>query len=154
MLTLDKSTIRTGIFNDLNMLKRKNFNNSTLSLVILFLLYSPTIAFAWDTQPTNPFPGVAYGAEIPGYTLERPCTPDGDCGIGIVPVISCPPWSAADGRDGYSTGVAKRFCRNSWTPPTSAADDEDFRNREKLAIAQATSESQAWNAAQIGRAHV
>lgn len=106
-------------------------------------------ANAWDDQPTNPFPGVAYGAEIPGYTVTVPCA-GSDCGIGIVPVVNCPPWSAADGADGYTSGFAKRFCRNSWTPPTSAADDEDFRNRQQLAIAAATIESQAYNAAHPG----
>lgn len=106
-------------------------------------------ARAWDPQPTNPFPGVPFGGEIPGYTKTVPCQPS-DCGIGIVPVIDCPPWSAADGGGGFEVGYAKRFCRNSWTPPTSAADDEDFRNRQQLAIAQATAESQAWNAAHPG----
>ena len=106
-------------------------------------------ARAWDPQPTNPFPGVPFGGEIPGYTNTVPCQPS-DCGIGIVPVIDCPPWSAADGGGGFEVGYAKRFCRNSWTPPTSAADDEDFRNRQQLAIAQATAESQAWNAAHPG----
>ena len=111
-------------------------------------MYTQT-SMAWDPQPTNPFPGVPFGGEIPGYTKSVPCQPS-DCGIGIVPVVDCPPWSAADGGGGFDVGYAKRFCRNSWTPPTSAADDEDFRNRQQLAIAQATAESQAWNAAHPG----
>ena len=116
----------------------------------LVLLVSPvSYANAWDPQPTNPFPGVAFGAEIPGYTVQVPCKPD-DCGIGIVPVVNCPPWSAADGGGGVDVGYAKRFCRNSWTPPTSAADDEDFRNRQTLAVAAATVESQAYSAANPG----
>lgn len=116
------------------------------------------VSFADDT---NPFPGVPFGGEVPGYTVEVPCQQGGDCGIGIVPVVDCPQWSAADGRNGYANdgpaddphkkvGVARRFCRNSWTPPASAADDEDFRNRTRLAEAQATAESQAWNAAHPG----
>jgi hypothetical protein len=120
--------------------------------IILGFIFSVAIqtpAKAWDTQLTNPFPGVAYGAEIPGYTVTVPCQ-GSDCGIGIVPVVNCPPWSAADGADGYTSGFAKRFCRNSWTPPTSAADDDDFRNRQNLAIAAATLESQNYNAAHPG----
>jgi hypothetical protein len=97
----------------------------------------------------NPFPGVAFGAEVPGYTVQVPCKPD-DCGIGIVPVVICPSGSAADGGGGFDVGYAKRFCRNSWTPPTSAADDEDFRNRQALAVAAATVESQAYSAANPG----
>ena len=121
-------------------------------LLVIFLLINTghlNKVFAWDPQPTNPFPGVPFGGEIPGYTKTVPCQPS-DCGIGIVPVIDCPAWSAADGGGGFDVGYAKRFCRNSWTPPTSAADDEDFRNRQQLAIAQATAESQAWNAAHPG----
>ena len=119
-----------------------------IAAVVALFLY-PVQAMAWDPQPTNPFPGVAFGAEIPGYTVTVPCQ-GGDCGIGIVPVIDCPPWSAADGADGYTSGSAKRFCRNSWTPPTSAADDEDFRNRQQLAVAAATLESQNYNTAHPG----
>jgi len=121
-----------------------------LTFILLLVSTNLPLANAWDPQPTNPFPGVAFGAEVPGYTVEVACLPSGDCGIGIVPVVNCPPWTAADGRDGYTSGKAKRFCRNSWTPPTSAADDEDFRNRQKLAEAAATLESQNYNAAHPG----
>ena len=120
-----------------------------LSATMVLLVVPLNSSNAWDPQPTNPFPGVAYGAEIPGYTVQVPCKPD-DCGIGIVPVVNCPPWSAADGGGGVDVGYAKRFCRNSWTPPPTAADDDDFRNRQTLAIAAATVESQAYSAANPG----
>ena len=100
---------------------------------------------------SNPFPGVAFGGEVPGYTVSVSCSPGGDCGIGIVPVINCPTWSAADGQDGYVSGVAKRFCRASWLPPTTSADEQDFTDRQSLAIAAATLESQKWNAAHPGQ---
>jgi hypothetical protein len=120
-----------------------------ITSVLVIVLMPTGIANAWDPQPTNPFPGVAYGAEIPGYTVQIPCRTD-DCGIGIVPVVDCPPWSAADGGGGFDVGYAKRFCRNSWTPPTSSADEDDFRNRQQLAIAAATIESQAFSASHPG----
>lgn len=133
-----------------------------LSALLMATLCQSPSALAWDPQPTNPFPGVPFEGEIPGYTVEVPCRADGDCGIGIVPVVNCPAWSAADGRNGYANdgppgdphkkvGLARRFCRNSWTPPNTAADDEDFRNRQNLAIAAATLESQAYNAAHPGQ---
>ena len=118
-----------------------------LSTALIATTSSP--ANAWDPQPSNPFPGVAYGAEIPGYTVSVACV-GGDCGIGIVPVVNCPAWSAADGSDGYTSGFAKRFCRNSWTPPTSTADDEDFRNRQTIAVAAAQLESQEYSASHPG----
>ena len=132
-----------------------------LSAILMITLCQAPGALAWDPQPTNPFPGVPFEGEIPGYTVEVPCRADGDCGIGIVPVVNCPAWSAADGRNGYANdgppgdphkkiGLARRFCRNSWTPPTTAADDENFRNQQSLAIAAATLESQAYNAAHPG----
>jgi hypothetical protein len=129
------------------MRQRRGFVKISTLLVALIvgnISISVPSALAWDPQPTNPFPGVAYGAEIPGYTVSVACV-GGDCGIGIVPVIDCPPWSAADGADGYTSGFAKRFCRNSWTPPTSTADDEDFRNRQALATAAAQLESQEYS---------
>jgi len=126
----------------------KNLRIVLVLVLTSFILQFPA-AQAWDPQPTNPFPGVAFGAEIPGYTVSVPCQ-GADCGIGIIPWFACPDWSASDGSDGYTTGTVKRFCRNSWTPPTSAADDEDFRNRQQLASAAATLESQAYSAAHPG----
>jgi hypothetical protein len=139
-----------------------------LTALVMFLSFPINAAQAWDPQPTNPFPGVPFEGEIPGYTNEVVCPPGGDdsssgidCGIGIVPLVDCPPWSAGDGRNGYANdgpagdphkkiGVARRFCRNSWTPPTTTADDEDFRNRQQLATAAATLESQAFSASHPG----
>jgi len=126
------------------------------------------VAQGADAPATNPFPGIPYDGEIPGYTVEVDCGPGGDdsssgvdCGIGRIPWFACPEWSSSDGRNGYANdgppgdphkkvGFAKRFCRNSWSPPTSAADEEDFRNRQQLAIAAATIESQAFSATHPG----
>ena len=115
-------------------------------------------AHAWDPQPTNPFPGVAYGAEIPGLSKTITCTdtpqiPD-DCVRAGGGQVSCPAWTANDItpslRPDGSWASLKSWCRNSWTPPTSAADDEDFRNRQTLAVAAATLQSQEYNAAHPG----
>ena len=139
-----------------------------LSIIVVLLVLPVNSSSAWDPQPTNPFPGVPFDGEIPGYTVEVDCGPGGDnsssgvdCGIGRIPWFACPDWSSSDGRNGYANdgppgdphkkvGFAKRFCRNSWSPPTTAADDEDFRNRQQLAIAAATLESQAYSAAHPG----
>ena len=69
-----------------------------VSLVLLATVLQMPSAIAWDPQPTNPFPGVPFEGAIPGYSVEVPCKADGDCGIGIVPVINCPAWSAAETR--------------------------------------------------------
>ena len=135
-------------------------------ILALFVMFLPTPGA--EASAENPFPGVPFDGEIPGYTVEVDCGPGGDdsssgvdCGIGRIPWFACPAGSASDGRNGYANdgppgdphkkvGFAKRFCRNSWTPPTSAADDEDFRNRQQLAVAAATVESQAFSAANPG----
>jgi hypothetical protein len=117
-----------------------------------------TPAKAWDPQPTNPFPGVSFGAEIPGLSKTITCTdtpqiPD-DCVRAGGGQVTCPAWSANDItpslRPDGSWASLKSWCRNSWTPPTSVADDEDFRNRQNLAMAAATLESQNYNAAHPG----
>ena len=107
---------------------------------------------------TNPFPGVAFGAEIPGLSKIITCTdtpqiPD-DCVKKGGGQTICPAGAANDitptlRADG-SWASLKSWCRNSWTPPTSAADDADFRNRQQLATAAATLESQAYSASHPG----
>ncbi len=115
-------------------------------------------SYAWDAQSTNPFPGVAYGAEIPGLSKTITCTdtpqiPD-DCVRAGGGQAVCPAWTANDItpslRPDGSWASLKSWCRNSWTPPTSAADEEDFRNRQQLAVAAATLESQAYSASHPG----
>lgn len=115
-------------------------------------------SFGWDPQPNNPFPGTAFGAAVPGLTKiiqcsETPQIPD-DCVRQGGGQVICPEWTANDITWTYRTdgSVASllSWCRNSWLPPTTQADDEDFRNRQQLAMAAATLESQIWNAAHPG----
>jgi len=132
----------------------------TIFLIFVFSFFSTNLlpANAWDPQPTNPFPGVAFGAEIPGLSKIITCTdtpqiPD-DCVKKGGGQTICPAWTANDItptlRSDGSWASLKSWCRNSWTPPTSAADDEDFRNRQQLATAAATLESQAYSASHPG----
>ncbi len=123
----------------------------SISLIALFVPMQ-------NVNASNPFPGVAFGAEIPGLSKTITCTetpqiPD-DCVRQGGGQVSCPAGSANDItpslRPDGSWASLKSWCRNSWTPPTSAADDEDFRNRQTLAVAAATVESQAYSAANPG----
>ena len=123
----------------------------SISLIALFVPMQ-------NANANNPFPGVAFGAEIPGLSKTITCTetpqiPD-DCVRQGGGQVSCPAGSANDItpslRPDGSWASLKSWCRNSWTPPTSAADDEDFRNRQALAVAAATVESQAYSAANPG----
>jgi hypothetical protein len=131
---------------------------SLLSLLALLSTLNFSAAHAWDPQPNNPFPGTAYNAPVPGYSktitcAETPQIPDECVRQGGGQVV-CPEWTANDitwtyRADGSVSSLIS-WCRNSWLPPTTQADDEDFRNRQQLAIAAATLESQNWNAANPG----
>jgi hypothetical protein len=123
-------------------------------VLALALLFMPNQIANAD----NPFPGVPYGAEIPGLSkiitcTETPQIPD-DCVRQGGGQVFCPTGSANDItptlRPDGSWASLKSWCRNSWSPPTTAADDEDFRNRQQLAVAAATLESQAYSAANPG----
>ncbi len=131
-----------------------------IALALLLSLIAPAApASAWDPQPNNPFPGVAFGAEVPGYSKTIVCSdtpqiPD-DCVRSGGGQANCPEWTANDitwtYRSDGSVSSLVSWCRNSWTPPSSAADDEDFRNRQNIAMAEATALSQAWNNAHPGQ---
>jgi hypothetical protein len=127
--------------------------------LIVALFSPPAVANAWDPQPTNPFPGVAFGSPIPGLSKTITCSdnpqiPD-DCIRAGGGQVDCPPWTANDITWAYradgSVSSLTSWCRNSWTPPTTADDDEDFRNRQNIAIAEATAVSQAWANAHPGQ---
>lgn len=127
-----------------------------LALVASFLL-TPS-ANAWDEQPTNPFPGVGFGEEIPGYTKIAVCTdtpevPD-NC-IRRTGQPECPAWSANDitptlRLDGSWSSV-KLWCRASWTAPVSPEQEAAYQQSIRDAMAAAEAESKAWNAANPGR---
>lgn len=129
-----------------------------LGLIVAFVS-PPALANAWDPQPTNPFPGVAFGAPVPGLSKTITCSdspqiPD-DCIRAGGGQVDCPPWTANDITWAYRTDGSvsslTSWCRNSWTPPTTAADDEDFRNRQNISIAEATALSQSWANAHPGQ---
>ena len=86
---------------------------------------------------TDPFPGVAYQGEIPGTRASGqsggPCT--AGSGLAIVNDI---------GKGTYS------YCIKTWQPQATIDVEADFRNRQNLAIAQATLESQQYAAANPG----
>ena len=116
------------------------------SMLLIFTLLGAASSEAWDPQPTNPFPGVAYNAAIPGLTKTITCTdtpqiPD-DCVRQGGGQVTCPAWTANDitwvYRSDGSVASLISWCRNSWLPPTSDHADSDFRAAQEAAIAAAT----------------
>ena len=138
------------------------FNKGVLAAVLLGLMatfMAAPGAHSWDDHPeTNPFPGVAFGEEIPGYTKIAICsdTPEiPDNCVRRTGQPECPPWSANDVtatlRADGSWASAKLWCRASWTPPVTQAQEEEYRQAIESAQRAAEEESRAWNEANPGR---
>lgn len=127
-------------------------------LALLLTLVSPVQAQAWDEVSENPFPGVAFGGEIPAYTKiaicsETPEVPD-NC-VRRTGQPDCPAWSANDVtptlRADGSWASAKLWCRASWTAPVSKAAWDAYYESIRAAQEAAYQESLAWNQANPGR---
>ncbi len=133
-----------------------------MSLAIVFAIAMSALwlppANAWDPQPTNPFPGVEFGGEIPGYTVTAECssTPEvPDNCVRRAGQPTCPAWSANDLtptlRSDGSWAAVKLWCRASWTPPVTAEQEAAYQQSIRDAMQAAEAESKAWNAANPGR---
>jgi len=136
-------------------MKRRVFARVIAGVIFALLgsLFSINISYA----ETDPFPGIAYGGEVkriqglPGQSQQQfESSPE-------YKAFTCP-----DGT-GRGIGVDMNFtttktddyyfvtCNKNWRPTADINADADFRAREKAAVAAATLESQAWNAANPGK---
>ncbi len=118
----------------------------TLSLVALQIPYA--------IADSDPFPGIASGAEIPGTRISS------------APGDSQAQWEATDAyknRPACSAGAGNAlevnatthiysiYCVKTWRPTEDVNADANFRAAQDAAIAVATAASQAWNAANPGK---
>lgn len=109
-----------------------------------------SVAFA----DTDPYPGVATGGEIPGTRVSG------------APNQSQSDWEATDAYknrpacgEGAGNGlevnatthVYSIYCVKTWRPSADVNADATFRAAQDAAVAAATAESQAWNAANPGK---
>ena len=95
---------------------------------------------------TDPFPGVALGGEIGARQFVSPSTGmplDGSS------IISCGPGA---GLGAVADGIVGNYvvCTKTWRPSADLDADLNFRSAQDSAVAAATLESQAWNAAHPG----
>ena len=95
---------------------------------------------------TDPFPGVALGGEIGARQFVSPSTGmplDGSS------IISC---GSGAGLGAVADGIVGNYvvCTKTWRPSVDVDADLNFRSAQDSAVAAATSESQAWNAAHPG----
>jgi len=121
-----------------------------LSIGVLASLAFQPSAYA----DTDPYPGVSTGGEIPGTRVSSaPNQSQADwestdayknrpaCGTGAGSAIEV----------NATTHVYSIYCVKTWRPSAEVDADANFRNAQNVAIAAATSESQAWNAANPGK---
>lgn len=126
-----------------------------ISLIAIALTLISPIANA----ETDPFPGVASGSEIPGtrVTSSPGATQSQWESTGTYQSFSCP---AGSGRGigvdlnfttdrGDDTQYA--YCVKTWRPTEDINADANYRAAQDAAVAAATLESQAWNAANPGK---
>ena len=95
---------------------------------------------------TDPFPGVTLGGEIGARQFVSPSTGmplDGSS------IISCGPGA---GLGAVADGIVGNYvvCTKTWRPSADVDADLNFRSAQDSAVAAATLESQAWNAAHPG----
>jgi hypothetical protein len=118
-----------------------------LVIAIASLNISPSYA------DSDPFPGVATGGEIPGTRISSS------------PGQSQAQWEATDAyknrpectsgsgnalEANATTHIYSIYCVKTWRPSADVDADATFRAAQDSAIAVATAESQAWNAANPG----
>ena len=108
------------------------------------------VATAFSLVPalaeTDPFPGVALGGEIGARQFVSPSTGmplDGSA------IISC---GSGAGLGAVADGIVGNYvvCTKTWRPTADVDADLNFRSAQDSAVAAATLESQAWNAAHPG----
>jgi hypothetical protein len=129
--------------------------NILLSALLVFNFVGAQSSFA----EVDPFPGVSTGAEIPGSKIwSQPGVTQSQWeSTDTYKAFSCP--SGA----GNGMGVDMNFttsnsddrwfayCVKTWRPSVDINADANFRSAQDAAIAAATTESQAWNAANPGK---
>ncbi len=127
---------------------------ATLTLVASLITAMPSLA------EEDPFPGVARGEAVPGYSMAITCSdvpevPDNCIRRGGGHLFICPSGSANDLtatlREDGSWASVLLWCRKSWVRPSTPEEDRDFQQRIADATKRAEEESKAWNAANPGR---
>jgi hypothetical protein len=106
-----------------------------ISLIAIALtLISPTA-----NAESDPFPGVSTGAEIPGTRVNGQVS------------LNCSSGSGSGIEVNATTHEVFTYCVKTWRPTEDINADANFRAAQDAAVAAATLESQAWNAANPGK---
>lgn len=121
-----------------------------LSALLIFNFTGAQNSFAEE----DPFPGVSTGAEIPGTRLSS-APGQSQAAWEATDAYKARPECPAGSGNGIevnaTTKVYSIYCVKTWRPTVDVNADANFRAAQNSAIAAATAESQAWNAANPGK---
>jgi hypothetical protein len=119
----------------------------TISLISISLSFVMPIAIA----DTDPFPGVAHMGEIPGTRVSSAAGQSQSAWEATDTYKNRPVCTSGSGSGvGVGGGIYYSYCVKTWQPQATIDVEADFRNRQNLAVAQATLESQQYAAANPG----
>jgi hypothetical protein len=124
--------------------------NVLLSALLIFNFSGVQSSFAEE----DPFPGVSSGSEIPGTRLSS--APGQSQSVWEATDeyknrAACPTGSGNGIEVNATTKVYSIYCVKTWRPSVDVNAEANFRAAQNSAIAAATAESQAWNAANPGK---
>lgn len=121
-----------------------------LIALLIFNFAGSQNAFAEE----DPFPGVSSGAEIPGTRLSS-APGQSQAAWEATDAYKARPECPAGSGNGLevnaTTKVYSIYCVKTWRPSVDVNADANYRAAQNAAIAAATAESQAWNAANPGK---
>ena len=118
------------------------------------LLVSNFIGAQSSFAEEDPFPGVSTGAEISGTRLSSAPGQSQSAWEATDAYKSrpdCPTGSGNGIEVNATTKVYSIYCVKTWRPSVDVNAEANFRAAQNSAIAAATAESQAWNAANPGK---
>ena len=121
-----------------------------LSALLIFNFTGAQNSFAEE----DPFPGVSAGSEIPGTRLSSAPGQSQAVWEATDAYKARPACTAGSGNGieaNATTKVYSIYCVKTWRPSVDVNADANFRAAQNAAIAAATAESQAWNAANPGK---
>ena len=115
-------------------------------IVTGLVLALSTFGMPTSFADTDPFPGVAYGAEIGS---RQPVSPSTGNPLDGSPIITCPSGAGLAGVAGGGGNYV--VCTKTWRPSADIAADAAFQQAQRDATAAAEAESRAWAEAHPGQ---
>jgi hypothetical protein len=122
--------------------------------VLLAAIIASTCIQSAAFADTDPYPGVATGGEIPGTRVSgapNQSQSDWEATDAYKNRPACGAGAGSGLEVNATTHVYSIYCVKTWRPSADVNADATFRAAQDAAVAAATAESQAWNAANPGK---